>query len=78
MNKYLIPAILLSATLTRAEELPDISTIAPDLTVPEMTTGAPEAGRRVRYTTHGSLRRALFADGLEARRALPGDRGMGG
>jgi hypothetical protein len=53
MNKVLILLVLLCATLVRAEEWPDISTIAPDLTVPEMTTGAPEAGKRVRCTTPG-------------------------
>lgn len=48
-----LAAGLLTATLACAEEFPDISTIAPDLTVPKMTTGAPAAGRRVRYTTPG-------------------------
>jgi hypothetical protein len=46
-------ACLLCTAIGRAEELPDISTIAPDLTVPEMATGAPEPGKRVRYTTPG-------------------------
>lgn len=53
MNKIFISLMLLCATLACAEELPDISTVAPDLTVPEMTTGVPEAGKRVRYTTPG-------------------------
>ncbi|MEP6670640.1 MAG: hypothetical protein ABJF10_15895 [Chthoniobacter sp.] len=53
MNKYLLPVMLLCALTVRAQELPDISTVAPDLTVPEMTTGAPEAGQRVRFTTTG-------------------------
>jgi hypothetical protein len=45
--------IAASASVSHADDFPDISTIAPDLTVPEMTTGAPEAGKRVRYTTPG-------------------------
>lgn len=53
MNKTFISLMLLCATLACAEELPDISAVAPDLSVPEMTMGAPEAGRRVRYTTPG-------------------------
>src|SRR4051812_10989930 len=36
-----------------AAELPDISTVPADLTVPEMTSGVPAAGARVRYTTVG-------------------------
>ena len=36
-----------------AAELPDIATVPPDLTVPEMTEGAPAAGLRVRHTTAG-------------------------
>ena len=53
MNKYLILATLLLATMALAEELPDISSVAPDLVVPEMTVGTPEAGKRVRFTTPG-------------------------
>ena len=53
MIKYLSPAMLLFAAVASAEELPDISTVAPDLIVPEMTTGAPAPGRRVRFTTPG-------------------------
>jgi hypothetical protein len=41
----------LLTTLQLAAELPDISTVAPDLVVPEMTDGAPGAGLRVRHTT---------------------------
>jgi hypothetical protein len=33
-----------------ASELPDLRTVAPDLTVPVMTTNIPAAGRRVRMT----------------------------
>ncbi|MEI9892424.1 MAG: hypothetical protein WDN28_00475 [Chthoniobacter sp.] len=50
---FFVPALLLFAIAVHAEELPDLSTVAPDLTVPEMTTGAPEAGKRVRFTTAG-------------------------
>ena len=38
------------ANVAPAAELPDISTVAPDLTVPAMTADAPAAGRRVRMT----------------------------
>ena len=44
---------LLLAVSAGAEELPDISTVAPDLTVPEMTAGRPAPGQRVRHTTAG-------------------------
>lgn len=44
---------VLLTTLQVAAELPDISTVAPDLTVPEMTEGVPAAGLRVRHTTAG-------------------------
>ncbi len=53
MNKYLAFATLLIAAVARAQDLPDISTVAPDLTVPEMTLGAPAPGTRVRLTTPG-------------------------
>src|SRR5258708_27847738 len=52
-KKNAVPVLLLSGVIAYAEDLPDISTVAPDLTVPEMTTGAPEAGKRVRFTTPG-------------------------
>jgi len=52
-SNYLICVISLCAIAVNAEEVPDISTVAPDLTVPEMTTGAPEPGKRVRFTTPG-------------------------
>jgi hypothetical protein len=45
-------ALLFTATLSAAE-LPDISTVAPDLIVPEMVAGDPTPGRRVRQTTPG-------------------------
>ena len=53
MNKYLVPAMLLLVMTVCADELPDISTVAPDLVVPPMTTGAPAPGQRVRFTTPG-------------------------
>jgi hypothetical protein len=53
MNKYLVPAMLLLAAAAFAENLPDISTVAPDLVVPAMTTEAPAAGKRVRFVTPG-------------------------
>lgn len=53
MNLRLIfVAVWLLAPFVRAE-LPDISSIAPDLTVPEMAQGEPAAGHRVRQTTPG-------------------------
>jgi hypothetical protein len=52
-NYRLFLASSLCAAVSFAAELPDITTVAPDLTVPEMTTAAPEAGKRVRYTTTG-------------------------
>ena len=53
MNKYLALATLLFAAVACAQDMPDISTVAPDLTVPEMTLGAPAPGKRVRLTTPG-------------------------
>jgi hypothetical protein len=53
MNKCLTLGILLLAAVASADELPDISSVAPDLTVPEMTADAPAPGRRVRLTTPG-------------------------
>jgi len=44
---------LLIVVSASAEELPDISSVAPDLAVPEMTRAAPAAGKRVRQTTPG-------------------------
>src|SRR4051812_1453955 len=47
---------LLMVLLTRcafAAELPDISSVPPDLTVPEMTDHAAGPGLRVRHTTAG-------------------------
>ena len=41
MNLYFVSVMLLLAVDACAEELPDISTVVPDLIVPEMTTGAP-------------------------------------
>jgi hypothetical protein len=48
-----LPAILLLTIRLSAAELPDISSVAPDLVVPEMTAGEPAAGQRVRQTTPG-------------------------
>jgi hypothetical protein len=53
MNKYLAPAILLLAAAALAEDLLDISTVAPDLVVPTMTMEAPGPGKRVRFVTPG-------------------------
>jgi len=48
---FILALILLSsAQPAPAAEVSDIQTVAPDLTVPAMTTGAPAAGRRVRMT----------------------------
>lgn len=41
---------LIGCPFARAEERPDIRTVTPDLTVPEMTEEEPAAGRRVRQT----------------------------
>ena len=38
---------------SQAQELPDITSVAPDLTVPEMIVATPAAGRRVRTVTTG-------------------------
>ena len=46
-------AALLVVAAASAQELPDISSIAPDLVVPEMMRGEPSAGQRVRQTTPG-------------------------
>jgi hypothetical protein len=54
MNKCLAMTMWLFAAMTVcAEEWPDISTVPPDLTVPEMSGDAPAAGKRVRFTTPG-------------------------
>lgn len=45
--------VLVLAVHSAAAEWPDISAIPPDLTVPEMTAGAPGAGLRVRHTAPG-------------------------
>lgn len=45
--KALIPLLLLPALLIAAE-LPDISTVSPDLAVPALSEGPPAAGKRVR------------------------------
>src|SRR3954463_7270836 len=45
--------VLLCLAKAAAAELPDISTVPPDLTVPEMTDGPPAPGLRVRHTTAG-------------------------
>lgn len=50
--RVLAIALLLSAAAA-AGELPDISAIAPDLIVPEMTVGEPAPGKRVLQTTRG-------------------------
>jgi len=44
---------LLVTTSALAQELPDISTVPADLTVPEMMVGEPAPGARVRQTTAG-------------------------
>src|SRR4051794_25955608 len=51
---------VLLATLPLAAELPDISTVPPDLTVPEMTDAAPAAGLRVRHTAAGWEKTAVY------------------
>ena len=42
-------ALLLIATPVVAAELPDISSVAPDLIVPPLSDGSPVAGKRVRW-----------------------------
>ncbi len=53
MNKCLISVLFFLAVAVFADDLPDISTVPPDLTVPEMKTGEPAPGQRVRFTTPG-------------------------
>jgi hypothetical protein len=50
LHPALLASLLVSASAARAAELPDIGSVAPDLTVPAVTSGAPAAGRRVRQT----------------------------
>ena len=52
MSLRALASLLLAASAVAAE-LPDISTIAPDLNVPAMAAGEPAPGRRVRQTTRG-------------------------
>ncbi len=53
MKSRILIAVMLLTAATSLAELPDISTVAPDLTVPEMTDGEPAPGKRVRQTTAG-------------------------
>jgi hypothetical protein len=48
------------ATALAHAELPDIHTIAPDLTVPAMADDVPAAGRRVRQMTTGWEKTAVY------------------
>jgi hypothetical protein len=43
-------ALFLGGSAALAAELPDLGSVAPDLTVPAVTSEAPAAGRRVRQT----------------------------
>ncbi len=47
----LLCAALLLAVSAAAEELPDMTSVTPDMLVPEMIRGEPAAGQRVRQTT---------------------------
>ncbi len=49
-NLLHVITLMVLALQAQAEELPDIRTVTPDLTVPAMTTGAPAAGRRAKMT----------------------------
>jgi hypothetical protein len=53
MKSRILTAFILFAAARSAAELPDISTVPPDLTVPPMTAGSPAPGVRVRQTTPG-------------------------
>ncbi len=57
--KRLLPLVLLAA-LARADELPDIRSVAADLVVPPMTTDAPAAGSRVRQVAAGWEKTAVY------------------
>jgi hypothetical protein len=48
-----LTAVFLFGASLSAAELPDISSVPPDLTVPPMTSEIPAAGRRVRQVTPG-------------------------
>lgn len=48
-----VPAVVYFTATLASAELPDISSVAPDLVVPSMTVGEPAAGQRVRQTTPG-------------------------
>jgi hypothetical protein len=60
MRGLLILLLALAALLPLRAEPPDISSVAPDLTVPEMTAGAPSPGKRVRDTTPGWKQTAVY------------------
>jgi hypothetical protein len=48
-----LPAALLLLALQASGELPDLSSVPPDLKTPEMTRDDPAAGKRVKRTTEG-------------------------
>src|SRR5271156_4088279 len=56
-NTFNVTMLILLVSLASCWPLradpPDISSVAPDLTVPEMTAGNPSPGKRVRATTLG-------------------------
>lgn len=60
----LIPVCLLllaaGTTVLAADGLPDLSTVPPDLVVPEVAAGSPRAGHRVRQTTKGWETTAVY------------------
>lgn len=53
LNAFRIVMLLASCFTPLAAELPDLSTVPPDLTVPPMVKESPAAGKRVRQTTQG-------------------------
>lgn len=53
MKSRILISLALFVAARCAAELPDISTVPPDLAVPPMTAGSPAHGMRVRQTTPG-------------------------
>jgi hypothetical protein len=52
--------IILCVTLAETAEIPDISSVPPDLQVPAMRDGDPQAGKRIRQVTPGYERTQVY------------------
>lgn len=53
-------ALLLGSLCLRAQELPDIRSVPPDLEVPTLSEGAPAPGKRVKHTLESQKGTAIY------------------